>query len=251
MTGMTRATARVAAAGMLLAICATPVSAQTPQPRGFITLSAAAQAGAEITDRFELQTNAETGSIEARYPARTAMLVDGSVGFRFWNRVGIAAAGSRSTASGRGTVSANIPHPFFDDRHRLVEGEATGLRRTETSAHLQLFYEVPAAGRWQLRFFAGPSHIRLEQDVVRDVTANETFPYDTATFQRAVTERATGSGLGFNTGADLSWRFARRAGAGLLVRYARASVDLNGPDARTVSSDGGGLQAGAGIRFLF
>ena len=110
---------------------------------------------------------------------------------------------------------------------------------------------MPAAGRWQLRFFAGPSYISLEQDVVREVTANETFPYDTATFQRAVTGRATGSGLGFNTGADITWRFARRVGAGLLVRYARASVDLNGPDARTVSSDGGGLHAGAGIRFLF
>ena len=30
-----------------------------------------------------------------------------------------------------------------------------------------------------------------------------------------------------------------------------ASVDLNGPDSRTVSLDGGGLQAGAGVRFLF
>ncbi|MEX2663370.1 MAG: hypothetical protein WD227_15675 [Vicinamibacterales bacterium] len=248
---MMRATARVTAGGMLLALCAAPVSAQTPQPRRFVTLSAAAQAGAEITDRFELQTNAETGSIETRYPARTAMLVDGSVGFRFWRRTGIAAAGSRSTTSGRGTVSANIPHPFFDNRHRLVEGEATGLSRTETSAHVQLFYEVPTNGRWQLRLFAGPSYFSLEQDVVREVTANETFPYDTATFQHAVTGRATGSGLGFNTGADLSWRFARRVGAGLLVRYARASVDLNGPDSRTVSSDGGGLQAGAGIRFLF
>jgi hypothetical protein len=249
---MRKTTARVTAGGMLLAICATPLSAQTQPPRRFVTLSAAAQAAANgITDRFELQTNAETGSIEARYPARTAMLVDGSVGFRLWNRVGIAAAGSRSTASGRGAVSASIPHPFFDDRHRLVEGEVTGLRRTETSAHLQLFYEVPATGRWQLRFFAGPSYISLEQDVVRDVTANETFPYDTATFQRAVTGRATGSGMGFNTGADLSWRFARRMAAGLLVRYARASVDLNGPDSRTVSSDGGGLQAGAGLRFLF
>jgi hypothetical protein len=243
--------ARVTAGCMLLAIGAGPVSAQTRHPRGFVTLSATAEAGADETDRFEPRTNAETGSIEARYRGRTAMLLDGSMGFRVWRRVGIAAAGSRSTASGRVAVSANIPHPFFDDRHRLVEGEATGLSRTETSAHLQLFYEVPATGRWQLRLFAGPSYISLEQDVVREVTANETFPYDTATFQRAVTGRATGSGLGFNTGVDATWRFARRVGAGLLVRYARAGVDLNGPDSRTVSSDGGGLHAGAAIRFLF
>src|SRR5687768_2710486 len=177
---MVRATARVTAGGVLLAICAAPVSAQTPQPRGFVTLSAAAQGAAdEITDRFELQTNAETGSIEARYPAGTAMLLDGSVGFRFWPRVGLAVAGSRSSAAGRGIVRASVPHPFFDDRHRLVEGEATGLNRTETAAHLQLFYEMPSTGRWQLRFFAGPSYISLEQDVVRDVTVNETFPYDT------------------------------------------------------------------------
>jgi hypothetical protein len=249
---MMKAAARVMAGGMLLATSAAAVSAQTQHPRGFVTLSAAAHTAAdEITDRFEFQTNVETGSIEARYRARTAMLLDGSVGFRFWRRVGIAVAGSRSNASGRGPVSASIPHPFFDDRHRLVEGEATGLSRTETSAHLQLFYEVPATNRWQLRLFAGPSYVSLEQDVVREVTANEAFPYDTATFQRAVTGRATGSGLGFNTGADITWRFARRVGAGLLVRYARASVDLNGPDSRTVSSAGGGLDAGAGVRVLF
>ena len=247
-----RAIARVTAGGMLLAMCAAPVSAQTPRPRGFVTLSAAAQAAAdELSDRFDFQANAESGRIEARYPGRTAMMLDAGVGFRVWPRLGIAAAGSRSTASGRGTVSARIPHPFFDDRHRLVEGEAAGLSRTETAAHLQLFYEMPATGRWQVRIFAGPSYVSVEQDVVREVTANETFPYDTATFQRAVTGRATGSGPGFNTGADISWRFARRVGAGLLVRYVRASVDLNGPDSRTVSSDAGGLQAGAGIRFLF
>jgi hypothetical protein len=244
--------ARLTAGCILLAICAVPAMAQVPHPRGFVTLSAAAQAGAaEMTDRFELQTNVEAGNIEAGYPARTAMLLDGSAGFRLWRQAGVSVAISRSTVSGRATVTANIPHPFFDDQDRQVEGEATGLSRTESSAHLQLFYELPTAGRWRVRLFAGPSYVNLEQDLVRDVTVNETYPYDTATFQRAVTGRAKDSGIGFNTGADISWMFARRVGAGVLVRYTRASLDLNAPDSRSVSSDGGGLQAGAGLRFRF
>lgn len=93
--------------------------------------------------------------------------------------------------------------------------------------------------------------MKVEQDLVREVTADETYPYDTATFRRATTGAADGSGIGFNGGADITWLFARRVGAGLLLRYTRASIELTASDGRTVSSDGGGLQAGAGLRFAF
>jgi hypothetical protein len=229
-----------------------PAAAQTASPRGFLTLSAAALgAGPEMTEQLPFQANAETGSLDARYRPRTALLFDAGVGFRFWRRMGMAMALSQASGSHRAEVTARVPHPLYDDRDRLVQGEATGLTRSETAAHLKLFYEIIPAGRWRLRLFGGPSYINVEQALVQDVTVNETYPYDTATFERAVTGRRTGAGLGFNAGADASWMFGRRVGAGLLVRYARARVDLNVPDAGTVSSRGGGMQAGAGIRFLF
>jgi hypothetical protein len=137
------------------------------------------------------------------------------------------------------------------DQDRVVEGESPDVARTETAAHVQLFYEMAPKGKWRTRFFAGPSYFRVEQELVREVTVNETYPYDTATFESALTRRADGSGVGFNAGADVSWLFSRRTAVGLLLRYARAAVDLNGPESRNVSTDGGGLQVGAGLRVLF
>ena len=245
-------TVRPLAAGCVMAVlCTGAAEAQTRARRGFVTLNAAAQAAAAETDRHVFQVNAEAGSVETRYPARTAVLIDGGIGFRFSRRVGAAVAIARATASGRAAVSASVPHPLVDDQDRLVQGEATDLRWTETATHLQLFYELPSATRWRVQLFAGPSYVRREQTLVCEVLVNETYPFDTATFQSALTGPATGSGVGVNLGADVSWMFGRRTGAGLLVRYTRASLDLNAPDSRTVSSDGGGLQAGAGLRFTF
>lgn len=254
---------RFAAALLLTALCPVAAGAQTTAPRpttprtagpprGFVSVNAAAQAAAaDLTDTMVFQANAEAGTIEARYPSAAALLLDGSIGFRFARRLGIAIGGSQASSSGNADITASVPHPLYDNQDRIVEGSAGDISRTETAAHLQLFYEIPTTNRWRVRLFAGPTYMNVEQELVREVTVDETYPYDTATFRSAVTGRAKGSGVGFNAGADVAWMFARRVGAGLLLRYTRASVDLNAPDARSVSLDGGGLQAGAGLRFLF
>jgi len=249
---------------LLVSIAAVPAAAQTGPAqkkapvkrsfveRGFVTLNGAAQAAAsDLTDRLLFEANAETGSIEARYPGRTGLLIEAAAGMRVRGRAGVALAVSRSTTSGRASVMAHIPHPFFDDRHRRVDGEASGISRIETAVHLQLYYDLRPRGPWRVRAFAGPTYFDVEQEVVTAVQADETFPFDTATFGNATTGRATGSGIGFNAGADMSRMLTRRVGAGVMIRYARGSVDLNAPGARHVSTDGGGLQAGAGVRLLF
>jgi hypothetical protein len=43
----------------------------------------------------------------------------------------------------------------------------------------------------------------------------------------------------------------RQVGAGVLVRYSHAGLDLNASASRTVSSDAGGFQAGIGVRAVF
>ncbi len=263
---------RQVAAGLLLTLLAAPAAAQQPPAtaqkppatakkpaaakrapgRGFIAFNAGVQtASSDFTDEFAFMANAEAGTIEASYPSEVPFVLDASAGYRFWGRVGVALGVSRTSAKGSVAVRASVPHPFMLDHDRLVEGEASDVARTETAAHLQLFYEMMPKGKWRTRFFAGPSYFNVEQDLVHTVTVNESYPYDTATFATAVTGNAEGSSVGFNVGADISWMFSKRTGAGLLLRYARAGIDLNAPDSRTVSTDGGGLQAGAGIRFLF
>ncbi|HJR59176.1 MAG TPA: hypothetical protein VJ813_07260 [Vicinamibacterales bacterium] len=237
----------------LAAVPAYGQSAARAQPaRGFVTFNAAAQgAAADLTDRVFFESNAETGTIETRYPGRTGLLIDVGGGWRVWRRLGVGVAVSRTTSSGTAAVTAEMPHPFFDNRDRHIEGEATSVSRTQTATHAELYYELPSRGRWRMRLFAGPSYFNLEQDVVTAVSADETYPYDTAGFGSATTGRAKGSGLGINGGADVAWMFSRRIGAGALIRYAHASLDLTAPGSRNVSSDGGGLQGGGGIRILF
>ncbi len=253
-------------AGLLMTLFVAPLAAQrpaaTPQKppaaakrtpgQGFIAVNAGILAApSDFTDDFTFTANAEAGTIEAACPSKTALLLDVSGGYRFWGRVGVAVAGSRASGKGTAAVRASVPHPLLLDHDRAVEGEAPNVSRTESAAHLQLFYALAPRGKWRARFFGGPSYFAVSQDLVRSVTVNEAYPFDTATFRSAVTEAGAGSGFGFNVGADLAWMFSRRAGAGLLLRYAGAAVDLNAPDSRNVSIDAGGFQAGAGLRFLF
>lgn len=257
---------RVATAGLMMTLFAAPVAAQRPAPnpqkptaaakrvpgRGFIAINAGVQAApSDFTDDFTFLANAEAGTIEATYPSKVPLLLDGSIGYRFWGRIGVAVGGSRTSGKGTVDVRASVPHPLLLDNDRLVEGQAPDVSRTESAAHLQLFYEMAPRGKWRTRLFAGPSYFAVSQDLVRSVTVNESYPFDTATFRSAVTEGADGSGIGFNVGADIAWMFSRRAGAGLLLRYTGGSVDLNAPESRNVSTDVGGFQAGAGLRFLF
>lgn len=236
----------------------TPPSRRQARPsrpfveRGFVTIDAGIQAAAEeLSEHAQFQTNAETGTLDATYPGNSGVLFDGGAGFRIHKAFGVAVAVSRASSSVNADVSAAIPHPFFDNRDRTVTGRAPDLTRTETAVHAQLYYDLTPRGRWRAKLFAGPSYFNVEQELVNEVQAVETFPFDTAEFGSATTQRAKGRGIGFHGGVDAARMLTRRLGLGALVRYARASVDLNGPGASGVSTTGGGFQAAASVRVLW
>ena len=177
-------------------------------------------------------------------------MFDGGAGMRFWRNVGAAIHVSHSAGSGTSRTDSLIPHPFFDVRDRQVSGDAMDITRTETAAHVQLYY-VRDFGRWRVRLGAGPSYFNVSQEVVTGVTVDEEFPYDIATFRNATTGRGKDSAPGLNAGADVGWMLTRRFGASALVRFARGKVDFNVDGTHRVSTDAGGAQAGAGIRVSF
>ena len=231
-----------------------PAKPQRPLiEHGFVSFAGGAQvAASELSDHAVFEANAETGSFDADYARATGLVVDGTVGFRVRRRqLGIAIGATRATRTGTASVSAEIPHPFFDDRHRSVQGEARDISRTETAAHFQIYYDLRPRGAWRIRIFGGPSYFAVEQELVTEVNAIEAFPFDTAEFGGVATSRIDGSGLGFNGGLDVARMFTRRVGAGAIVRYAGAKIDLEAPGARSVSTDAGGFQVGAGLRVLF
>jgi hypothetical protein len=131
-----------------------------------------------------------------------------------------------------------------------VSGETSGIAREEFGVHVQAQYQLPPFGKLYVVAFGGPSVLDIKQSIVTDVNFTEEYPYDTASFVGVDSRRIAGTATGFNVGADVRWMFTRHFGAGGLVRFTRAKVDL-GTDNRTVRVDAGGAQVGAGVRLAF
>lgn len=221
-------------------------------PRFVIDVSGGVQsAGSAVADRLEFETNAETAAIDVRYPAASGVVVTGGVGVALWKQLGAGVSVSTATRSGAATIEGRIPHPFFFERPRPINGKPSGIDTTETALHAQLLVAVPAGRRLTLTLSGGPTFARLARTVITEVRYSETYPFDAVSFTGVTTRRDTLSSIGFNAGADARWMFTRRVGAGMLVRYYRASMDGEGGGGRPVTLEAGGAQAAAGLRLVF
>lgn len=201
-------------------------------------------------DAFELPRYAETERVDIGYPVKGGALVAASGGYRVWKRFTVGLGVSRYSRRSDATVSARVPHPFFDNQFRQIEGTSSTLRG-ETGTHLLLGWMMPVTDRIRVIVTAGPSFMSVEQTVVTGVQFAETYPYDTAEFTAATTRRASRSATGFNAGADVMWMFARHIGAGGLVQVTQARARLIPAEGRTLPVDAGGAQAALGIRLIF
>ena len=248
----------VAALGCVgIADAQTPTTARRPaprkqgEPRVTLTFSGGIESpAASVADHIGIDRNVETETIDVTYPRTPGGLIDVGGRVRAWKRLGIGVAVSHVTGSGTADITASVPHPFFFNQPRTVTGQAD-LSREETGIHFQVQYAIPASKKVQVVLGAGPSHIKLTQDVVTEVTVDETYPYDTATFRAAVTKGASRSVTGFNAGVDVTWSLTRNVGFGGLFRYASADADLDVRTDHTLTMKAGGMQVAGGIRFAF
>jgi outer membrane protein with beta-barrel domain len=232
---------------------AAPAVAQQDWPERFwIGVNGGAQvpAAGSVSNTFDIQQFAETGHVTTRYPSKTGALVDATFGVRIWKRLGVSLGVARASEKGSAGVSAEIPHPFFDNQLRHIEG-TTSATHTDLVTHVRLAYLMPVGRRLRVMLTGGPSFFNVQQTVVTDVQFSQTFPFDTATFTRATTTSATASAVGFNAGGDAAWMLGRRIGVGASLQYARATVTEKAGGSRTISVDGGGAQLGLGLRLLF
>jgi hypothetical protein len=230
------------------------VTAAAQEPRFTVGFNAGVQAAmptaGEQFEFFRPVDLAEAASADVRYRSDPALLLDGGVWYRFARRLSAGVAITRFSGSGRAEIDALVPHPFVFNTPRDVSGEAPDLDHVELGYHVQLQYSWPLTRSLRLVLAAGPTFFDVRRDIVESVAVDESFPFDSATFRFATPREATGTAVGFNAGADVVWMFARRAGLGGMVRYARGSADLEGPS-RSTTVDVGGLQTGAGIRYYF
>jgi hypothetical protein len=236
----------------MTALASSPAHAQSAEPRVVVSLGGGVQSvTGQLSDHFEVPLNIENEKVDVTYSLKPDLVMDGGLGIRLWKRLGLGVAASRATGSHAADVEASIPHPFLFERPRTVSGTQDNIVRNETDVHVQLQYAIRAGGRARLVLGAGPSWISVEQELVKGIKFDETYPYDTATFTSAVTGRAKASAVGFNAGADLQWMFSRNVGLGGLVRFTRANVDLPAHENARIAVTAGGAQVAAGLRLAF
>jgi hypothetical protein len=227
-------------------------NAQPPAGRVRVAVSGGLQATDQtLSQNFSIQKNLEAATIATEIALTRSPLLEGGVRVRLvrWLNVGVAV--SSWSRSAEGTLEARIPHPFFFNQPRALDETVTGLDHKEAAVHVEAAY-VTALGRSvELAIFGGPSRFSVEQDLVTDVIYAETYPFDTASFVSAGTANTSATAIGFNVGADLTWRFAQHFGLGGLLRFSRASTILSVDSSNEAATDVGGLHVGGGIRVIW
>ncbi len=203
-----------------------------------------------FADAFRFERYAETAEVGVEYQVRPGLLYDGGVSVRLWRWLGIGLTVSAYTDRTDATVAGSIPHPFFFDRNRSIEGRAPAARQ-ETSAHALATAFIPLGRRGLLLAGVGPAVVKVRQTFVQKVDYDESYPYDTATFRTADTADRTARKTGTSASVDLVVRVVGRLGAGAFVRYTDVEVVLKPGDDRSIATRASGWQAGAGVRFFF
>lgn len=194
----------------------------------------------------------EQGAFDADYSADDDTVFELSAGVRLGDGpFGLGVTWSQSSPSASADIVGRLPHPFFFDTLRTVDGTEGNLTRDETAIHLSFRWVVREGQKTELTLFAGPSQIELDHDLVTAVRFDQTYPFDEATYAGTHRQSRSGDAIGYHLGIDIVRKFGNTVGVGGVVRYSQAGIDLDGPDGTNVSVDAGGLEALVDLRFRF
>jgi hypothetical protein len=192
-----------------------------------------------------------TSTLTTDYTVPTGAFFDADVILRASGAFGIEIGVSSFTKSQAAPISGTIPSPNLGNPPRPISGTSGPLERSETIGRIDAAY-VMSAGWIDVAVSAGPSFFTVNQDLVANVTFNESPTFDRVTFTGATTTNAGATKLGFNAGIDVGIKLSKNIGVGGMVRYTHASVLF--PLANTpsgVTADVGGAHVGGGLRVYF
>ena len=239
--------------GLVVVVCAVgPAAAQRSwDDRARVNIGGGAQLGTNrLSESISLTKNVEATPLTADLQKSAVPFFDGGVDFRLVGNLGVGAAVSFLTGKADANVSAAIPHPFFFNKARTITGQAQQVLHSETAVHTDAVYLV-VSPQVDLALYGGASFFRVKQDFVTDVLYGETYPFDTAAFVGARLTRLSNSAVGFNAGADVTWKLGPGWGVGGLLRFSRARVPFSTGGIDFGRADAGGVQAGGGLRLRF
>lgn len=218
---------------------------------GFVSLNGIYQPTAvTFSSASPLDVNRETGTVRTDHRIAPGPALDVTAGGRVYKSFGIGYAVTYAQQTETGSITADVPHPFYFNQFRVVTGQ-NGLKSQNIGLHLSAMYFVPASSSVQVVVFGGPSFFITHQEMVSAIDVSDSYPFDTAQFVSATVVREDASHLGYNAGVDVAKFFTKSVGIGGLVRYTRAKLDIPAPNGGTASENAGGVQAGVGVRLRF
>ncbi len=232
-----------------------PPRPRAAQPRVFVSVNGVYRAPSRtlsdsVTFPTPFSAGRELASATSKYTLPTGIMFDGEGIVRLWRGLGAGIAVSAFSSRNDFNITAQMPHPFYFNQMRTIQGTVNS-RHAETTVNLLAAYAIPLSPKLNVLVSAGPSWFSTEQKLVNSVTAIELYPFDTAQFGTADLQTFNTGAWGFNAGADLSWMLARNFGVGGLVRFAQATAKMSPPGRAAVSMDVGGLNVGGGVRIKF
>jgi opacity protein-like surface antigen len=222
--------------------------------RGFANVNFGIQLIAEdvATTNTTFTLYDETGKLStAQAIDSQAPFFDIGGGFRIAGNFGFGFAYSRLSATGAADVTAQVPSPIYYDRPRTSSATVNDLEHVEDGYHFQALWMLPLTDRVDILLSGGPSWFSLTQGIVTSPQIAEVGPPYTSVNVTVSQSTTSGSQIGFNVGADLTYRFANNVGIGAMVRYTSATVGLTPQGGEPSDVKVGGFQFGGGLRLRF
>jgi hypothetical protein len=244
--GVEKATTLLAMSAAVMMGNVSTVSAQgapvTDKP-GFIVLYGGAQPQRHTFIATGTQSiYDETATVSSEQHIRNGSLIQVGAGYRVQGPLAIGARFSIFGRPGTSHVTAQVPSPAFYNQPDQRERDAEDLAHTERGIHVQAMWMRAVTPRIDVALSAGPSIIRVTQDLTTTFTA----PPGTRNIALVkTTEQA--NAIGFNGGFDGVFALSPGLGVGVFVHYLGATVDL--PSAEDVKL--GGVQGGLGLHLRF
>jgi hypothetical protein len=232
------------------------------EDRVFVNLSAGYQTASQGFEYRDTQVIFfEEASAQVTADGKNDFAFDIGGGVRLVQNLGVGISYSRYRTDQTGDLAVSIPHPWFYNEHAFDNLDVP-LKRTEKALHIDAVYMFPLTERLQLAVFGGPTRFQYEQEVVEDFGLSSSIETDMSfniELEEPLLRTLEGSVWGYNVGADVIYLFSRNVGVGGLVRYSRASTDVENAfmTTRTEMSNTasklelGGLQVFAGLRMRF
>ncbi len=194
---------------------------------------------------------AETKSWTATYSLKNAPTFAIGGGVRAWHNLVAAVTFTSFKDDEPSNITGSVPNPFHFREPRDFNGTSDPLTHQEQAVHVSALWRVRVSPKIEVGVGGGPSFISLTQDFVKDVEFTEQYPFDTATFSRAVTEQVKKSYVGFHVSGDLAWYFTHNIGVSGTVRYSHANADIQTPADNAISMTLGGVETTVGVRLAF